>query len=147
MREVEDSFHLVERETRAYDVKQTAKRVNKESRSNGGLMRIAPIGIWMAEHVKDRTDARYENLKTVVKADIELTHPDKLTQQCCFLYCSAIAFLLNNPKQSGKGQQCFDECLRLSQMPICNYKSVKEVEYIEITSSCESWLREAQNMA
>ena len=79
MRDVEDSFNLMERETRAYDVKQTAKRINKDSRSNGCLMRVAPLGVWLAEYVKDKEDDRYENLKTVVKADIELTHPDKIS--------------------------------------------------------------------
>lgn len=95
-RELRDDLTLVNRETRAFDVKKTAKRVNKDSKSNGCLMRIAPMAVWMAEVVKDRTSEQYENLKKLVKADVELTHPDKLAQHCCILYCCAIAFLLNN---------------------------------------------------
>ena len=41
-------------------------------------MRIAPMAVWMAEHVKKMDEQRYDNLKTVVKTDIEMTHPDKL---------------------------------------------------------------------
>ena len=80
LRDIEGSFNLVERETRAYDVKKAAKRVNKNSRSNGCLMRIAPMAVWLAELVKDCDDSRYETFKTIIKADLELTHSDKLSQ-------------------------------------------------------------------
>ena len=123
MQDIEESFNIVERETRAYDVKQTAKRINKLSRSNGGLMRIGPMAVWLAEHIKGRDDARYETFKTLIKADLELTHSDELSQQCCLLYSCAIAFLLNNPKLKDKGKKCFEECLRLSTTPYCNYKT------------------------
>ena len=78
MRDMEESFNLVEREARGYDVKQTARRINKYSKSNGCLMRIAPMAVWLAELVKNRSDMRYESFKYLVKADVEMTHADKL---------------------------------------------------------------------
>ena len=80
MRVVEQSLCLIQRETRAYDVKLTAKRINGMSRSNGCLMRIAPMAVWMAEHVYSRDGISYENMKALVKSDVELTHSDKLPQ-------------------------------------------------------------------
>ena len=73
-------YQLVERETRALDVKNAAKRVNQTSKSNGCLMRIAPLAVWVAEIVKDRHQFSYEDLVRIIKSDVELTHADKLAQ-------------------------------------------------------------------
>ena len=63
----------------AADVKMTARRQNKDSKSNGGLMRISPLIVWASDMAKDNKLESYELLKTVIRADCELTHPEKLT--------------------------------------------------------------------
>ena len=57
-RELTDELKLVKRETRAKDVKKTAKRMNKESKSNGCLMRLMPLIVWASEIVKDSKESQ-----------------------------------------------------------------------------------------
>ena len=72
----------------------------------------------------------------MVKADVELTHPDKLVQHVCVLYCCAIAYLINNPSDPQKGKNCFNECYRLAQSDLCNFKSGKKQKSGQYTESC-----------
>ena len=53
--------------------KKSAKALNRDSLSNGGMMRITPLAVWAA-NLEDQ-----EDLKDAVVADVEFTHPNPLS--------------------------------------------------------------------
>ena len=103
-------------------MKQLAKLLNKNSRSNGCMMRISPLAVWLSGLVEDERDkGKLELYRNIITCDYSLTHADPLAQDCTFLYSLAISFLLNNPKSENKGQKCFDFCLKVAKTDLCNY--------------------------
>jgi len=72
---------------------KAAEQYNRRSKANGGLMRIAPLGVW----------GRRVSAEEMVKAacqDNRLTHPNLTCQYSSALYCLAIRHLMLNPKDS-----------------------------------------------
>ena len=47
-RDLQDDLRLIQRPTTAKDVIKSTRKVNKDSISNGCMMRITPIIVWMA---------------------------------------------------------------------------------------------------
>jgi ADP-ribosyl-[dinitrogen reductase] hydrolase len=67
------------------DMVENSYEMNHESLSNGTLMRIAPLGIWGLTMTDDE-------LFNLVKLECELTHPNELVVDMCFIYCLAIKY-------------------------------------------------------
>lgn len=61
----------------------------------------------------------------MIKADVEFTHPEKLSQHSCILYGVAITYLLNNSPISnqGVGKKAFELCYRLANTNLANWKT------------------------
>ena len=72
---------------------KAAEKSNMGSKANGGLMRIAPLGVWgwrLSE----------EELVKAVCQDNCLTHPNPTCQHSSAVYCIAIRHLMLNPKDN-----------------------------------------------
>jgi ADP-ribosylglycohydrolase len=67
------------------DMIDNAKEMNKHSASNGALMKISPIGAFGVI----LTD---EELLEVVQKECDLTHPNSLVKDICYVYCIAIKY-------------------------------------------------------
>jgi ADP-ribosyl-[dinitrogen reductase] hydrolase len=72
---------------------RAAEQHNMGSKANGGLMRIAPLGVW-GWRVSE------EKLVHAVCQDNLLTHPNPTCQYSSAVYCIAIRHLMLNPKDS-----------------------------------------------
>jgi ADP-ribosyl-[dinitrogen reductase] hydrolase len=72
---------------------RAAEQYNRGSKANGGLMRIAPLGVWGWRFSE-------EELIHVVCQDNLLTHPNPTCQYSSAVYCVAIRHLMLNPKDS-----------------------------------------------
>jgi len=48
-RELDTDWSLIIRESGAKDIYKVAEAVNKQSKSNGSLMKMCPIAVWAAE--------------------------------------------------------------------------------------------------
>lgn len=80
---------------------------NRDSASNGCMMRSTPLAIWGADLSK-------EDLKKASNAETTLTHPNPTANDATFLYNLAIKFLLNNLEDPDRALKCFDYCLEAS---------------------------------
>ncbi len=69
---------------------KNASILNFNSKSNGGLMRIAPIGIWAR-------DKSIDEIIQIAKSDAQLSHPNIVCQEVNAIYSVLIAFLIKNP--------------------------------------------------
>jgi ADP-ribosylglycohydrolase len=72
---------------------KAAEQSNMSSKANGGLMRIAPLGVW------GRCLSEEELVKAVCQ-DNRLTHPNPTCQHSSAVYCIAIRHLILNPKDN-----------------------------------------------
>jgi len=79
-----------------HDVTACFNKTKAESKgkSNGALMRITPIAIWAANLEKI---GEYSDLKDLCEADAGFTHSHPIVHESTFLYCVAIAHVMNNP--------------------------------------------------
>jgi len=91
------------------------------SQANGALMRILPLAIWA--HNED-----YETIANLAMKDSCLSHPNQVCQDANAVYCIAIAYLINNPKDS-------HGCINVVKTYIDN----------NITSSVREWFYESMN--
>ena len=71
------------------NVRKDAKGM-EDSQSNGCLMRITPLGVYVSKIEK------IEKLEEVVRAEISLTHANKVVQNACICYCIALKELIAN---------------------------------------------------
>ncbi len=67
--------------------------LNFNSKSNGALMRSAPIGIWS----RDKT---IEEIIKNGKLDAKLSHPNEECQEANAIYALIIAYLIKNPEDN-----------------------------------------------
>lgn len=110
-RKLTEDLNLIYEESRAKQCKNTAKRMNANSKSNGCMMRLTPLIIFVAglikdEQPKDSLENELENFKifkNAIKGDVEFTHSEKVSQHSCILYSVAISYLLNNPTKKDRG--------------------------------------------
>lgn len=82
------SIHTREISISSEDMKTNSLELNKNSLSNGVLMRISPIAI-LGLKLSDN------ELKDVIKKECELTHPNPIVQDVCFTFCRAIKGLID----------------------------------------------------
>ena len=66
---------------------------NRRSKANGGLMRIAPLGVWGYRLSEDE-------LVEAACQDNRLTHPNPACQHSSAVYCVAIRHLMLHPRDS-----------------------------------------------
>ncbi len=87
-------------------VAETMKaNASTESQANGSLMRISPLGIYGYKMT-------FDDLFALAQIESSLTHPHLVCQQCCGLYCIAIADAISTghtPKQVYQTVQAFAE--------------------------------------
>jgi ADP-ribosylglycohydrolase len=76
------------------DTIENAKKHNLTSEANGALMRAAAIAVWGRGHYV------YPFLKKYAILDSLMSHPHKNCRECNGLYVIAIAYLLNNWRDS-----------------------------------------------
>jgi ADP-ribosylglycohydrolase len=75
-------------EFNAINVTEKARKESMGSKSNGVLMRIAPLCIW-GYQLDD------ESFEHIIRMECELTHPDPMVFQCSVAYGIMIRYLLN----------------------------------------------------
>lgn len=63
-------------------------------------------------------DQGYEDLHRATTADVEFTHPERLTQDCIFVYQASLQVLLNNPTDPGRFKKAVDLAEQLGQTPL-----------------------------
>ncbi len=81
---------------------KASEQFNRGSKANGGLMRIAPLGVW-GHRLSE------EDLGKAVCQDNRLTHPNPTCQHSSALYCIAIQHLMLNPKDNEGAFQTAEE--------------------------------------
>eukprot|EP01022_Parablepharisma_sp_SALTPOND_P028908 TRINITY_DN72010_c0_g1_i1.p3 TRINITY_DN72010_c0_g1~~TRINITY_DN72010_c0_g1_i1.p3 ORF type:complete len:109 (-),score=10.90 TRINITY_DN72010_c0_g1_i1:423-749(-) len=67
-----------------------------DSQSNGSLMRISPLAVYVSK-ILDNTV-----LEKVVRAEVELTHSNKVVQDAAVAYCIAIRELISGTRDCKK---------------------------------------------
>ena len=67
------------------------KAAGKDSQSNGSLMRITPLAVFVAGIEDEKL------LEQIVKSEVSLTHSNTPVQEAAICYCLAIKTLINNP--------------------------------------------------
>lgn len=65
-------------------------KVNIASKSNGALMRAAPIAIWGAKH-----NLTTDQIATYARLDALMSHPNTTCQDANAIYCIVIAYYVN----------------------------------------------------
>ncbi|AYV82235.1 MAG: putative ADP-ribosyl glycohydrolase [Homavirus sp.] len=88
------------------DMVSNSIEMNKYSLSNGALMRISPLGVLGISMTDDR-------LKQIVNLECDLTHPNALVKDVCYIYCVAIKYaILGWPKD-----RIFTKALNYAEKP------------------------------
>lgn len=65
-RELSDDWELIIRESASRDIYKVSEAVNKNSKSNGSLMKICPIAVWASELLKNDTDDNRRHFKEII---------------------------------------------------------------------------------
>jgi len=99
---------------------KAAEQYNRGSKANGGLMRIAPLGVWGWRLSED------ELVKAVCQ-DNRLTHPHPTCQHSSAVYCVAIRHLMHYPQDSeGAFKTAKDWATRLANSEVQEWISLAE---------------------
>lgn len=77
---------------------------NRESASNGCMMRSTPIAVWGSGLSK-------EEFRQITQSEVQLTHPNQTSADCVYIYNFAIKLLLENKDDEDKAGKCFEACL------------------------------------
>lgn len=78
---------------------------NRDSASNGCMMRATPLAVWGCNLTK-------EELRDLSNADVTMTHPHQCPKDACYLYNLGIQFLLQNIEDPDRAEKCFEYCLK-----------------------------------
>lgn len=79
------SLHTQKRSENNTDMIKNSLELNNGSLSNGTMMRIAPLGL-LGLRLKN------SRLKYYVEQECNLTHPNEIVKEFCYLYCLAIKY-------------------------------------------------------
>lgn len=90
----------------AEDMVRNSKEVNYSSLSNGTLMRIIPLAIFGLV-------LSNKELKKRVNQECDLTHPNKLIKDICFVYCLAVKYAIKGYSK----KNIFDKVLKHAEFP------------------------------
>ena len=89
------------RKATPYTAKLSALRNNAQSQSCGALARVAPLAIWTSSLKSP------ELIYKAIKADVELTHSNRIVQDSVFIYTMAIRYLLHEPEDCAREQKAY----------------------------------------
>ena len=98
------SFTLVSQNNK--DMMINSERYNKTSLSNGTLMRIAPMSLLYKTH-------KLKKIRSFIKKDCLLTHPNPFVIECTWLYVYTIIKCLEKKDK----EKIFKKLLKLSKNP------------------------------
>ena len=76
---------------------------NRDSASNGCMMRSTPIAVWGA-------GLSNKEFRDLTKSEVQLTHPNQTAADAVYIYNFAIKFLLENKDDGDKAGKCFEAC-------------------------------------
>lgn len=94
----------------AAQMTNAAADFNVPSKSNGALMRIAPLAIFGCY-------MPVETLAELAKQDARLSHPSNVCQSCNAVYCTAVAHLITHP---GDGTGAIEAATAMATNPSCD---------------------------
>lgn len=87
------------------EVRQRCRKDNYESQSNGSLMRITPLAVYL--HKLDSMKQFVE----IVSSEVTMTHFHEVIRESGVCYCLAIKHLINHPGEReaayGVAKYCF----------------------------------------
>lgn len=99
---------------------EAAAAANMDSKANGSLMRIAPLGVFGAGMSE-------EALVKAVEEDGRLTHPNRSCIDACALYCIAIRHLMLHQGEGGEAfERAKEWARRLSNPEVSDWLSDAE---------------------
>ena len=104
----QQAFHPLKMIAKPQSAINASKFLNQESQSNGSLMRITPLAVWLSKVTNP------QEIKKVVVADVSMTHPNKLVHDCVFIYCMTIRFLLKYRSNKDRAQLAYDHAIELA---------------------------------
>lgn len=110
-------------------------------------MKITPLAVWSAQLENAQN---LKQLKEVCTADSKWIHSNPMVHDAVFLYCVAIAHLLNNPTKEMRARDAFNQVYKLSKTDFANTYEVKKVDdhnTTEYVDGCQLWLEEAMTLA
>lgn len=139
-RELDTDWSLIIRESGARDIYKVAEAVNKQSKSNGSLMKICPIAIWAAEVIKNPTPENTKLYHDLILADARIIHSEELTGACIFVYSATIAFLLNNRHQANRAQLALDYATQLAEHDLAKHSADNG------QASAKIWIKDAKEL-
>ena len=84
--------------------KMRAAMSNRESASNGCLMRSTPLAVWAS-------GLSPEELMKVTKSEVQMTHCNDTAYNTVYLYNFAIKFLLESKDDPEKAMKCMELCM------------------------------------
>ena len=112
---------------------------NKESCSNGCLMRQTPMAVWAS-------GLEPLDLRNATNCDVTFTHASSqkgeygTSSDAFFIYNYAIKLLLENKDDPQRAQKAFDSCAKVAE----NFTVMKFEGFGE--QSISSWIKEAKNL-
>ena len=74
---------------------------NKNSVSNGSLMRCTPMAVWGCE-------LSIQDFKLASNLDVSFTHKAPIVKEAVFAYQLGIKYLLNNPNEKDRAIKAYD---------------------------------------
>ena len=78
---------------------------NRESASNGCMMRATPMAVWASALTK-------EDLRKVSNSDVQLTHPNKTSWNAVYIYNFALKYLFEHIEDENRAEDCFRASLK-----------------------------------
>lgn len=123
------------------DTIENAKKHNLTSEANGALMRSAAIAIWGRSYV-------YPFLKKYAEIDALMSHPHRNCRECNGLYVIAIAYLLNNYKDSIESKargalNIIESYVNRDNKVVCEWiEQSKDISQLNVYSNA-GWVRYA----
>lgn len=139
-RELAHDWSLIIRESGARDIYKVAEAVNKQSKSNGSLMKICPIAVWASEVIKYPTKENTKLFNDIILADSRIIHSEELTGSCIFVYSATIAFLINNRDDPDKASKALQYATDLAEDDLANHSADNGA------ASAKIWLKDAKEL-
>jgi ADP-ribosyl-[dinitrogen reductase] hydrolase len=113
------------------EVRKAAAKLEADDKSI--LMLLAPLAVWTAG-VEDVGVHR-----ALINAHSSLTHADPLARDAAFVYCRAIAFLLNHRNEPNKARDAINHVLAFGNSDNAEKVEPEVIEWLEI--AMQMWVK------
>ena len=113
------------------EARKAAAKLDADDKSI--LMLLAPLAVWTAG-IEDAGVHR-----ALINAHSSLTHADPLAQDAAFVYCRAIAFLLNHRNEPNKARDAFNYVLAFGASDAAEKVAPEVIEWLEI--AMQLWIK------